>query len=100
MWFVAPYPVPLGLTDLYGEYMLAFLLAFVISYTLRDTNMLQPPKAPPLAAWTSQASAVREPVEFTAKDGSRIRGWLYRAKQAADGGRDTHPFVLLFYGSN
>ncbi len=80
--------------------MLTFLLAAAISYTLSDTSVLQPPKAPPMAVWNSQP-AIREAVEFTAKDGSHIRGWLYRAKQLD--GSDTvaaHPFVLFFYGSN
>ena len=80
--------------------MLTFLLAAAISYTLSDTSVLQPPKAPAMAVWTSQPT-IREAVEFTAKDGSHIRGWLYRAKQVA--GSDTvgaQPFVLFFYGSN
>ncbi len=80
--------------------MLTLLLAFAFSYTLRNTNVLQPPKAPSLAAWTSQVAGGREPVEFTAKDGSHIRGWLYRAEQTKDSGRNTQPFVLFFYGSN
>lgn len=81
--------------------MLAFLLAAAISYTLRDTNVLQPPKASPIAAWTSQPSAVREAVEFTSHDGTQVRGWLYRAKPV-DGGKEIahRPFVLFFYGSN
>ncbi len=80
--------------------MLTFLLAAAISYTLSDTSVLQPPKAPAMSVWTSQP-AIREAVEFTATDGSHIRGWLYRAKQVE--GSDTvatHPFVLFFYGSN
>lgn len=80
--------------------MLTILLAAAISYTLTDTSVLQPPKPPTMAVWTSEP-ATREAVEFTAKDGSRIRGWIYRAKQVADDGRvATHPFVLFFYGSN
>ena len=80
--------------------MLTFLLAAAISHTLTDTSVLQPPKAPAMAVWTSEP-ATRDAVEFTAKDGSRIRGWIYRAKQADDGGTvATHPFVLFFYGSN
>ena len=80
--------------------MLTFLLAAAISHALTDTSVLQPPKAPAMAVWTSEP-ATREAVEFTAKDGSRIRGWLYRAKQVDDGGTvATHPFVLFFYGSN
>lgn len=80
--------------------MLAFLLAAAISYTLSDTSVLQPPKAPAMAVWTSQP-AIREAVEFTAKDGSHIRGWLYRSKQT-DGSDPVaaRPFVLFFYGSN
>ena len=79
--------------------MLTFLLAAAISYTLSDTNVLQPPKAPAMAVWTSNTS-VREAVEFTAKDGSRIRGWLYRAKKIDNGSVAAQPFVLFFYGSN
>ena len=80
--------------------MLTFLLAAAISHALTDTSVLQPPKAPAMAVWTSEP-ATREAVEFTAKDGSRIRGWLYRAKQVDDGGTEaTPPFVLFFYGSN
>ncbi len=80
--------------------MLTFLLAAAISYTLSDTSVLQPPKAPAMAVWTSQP-AIREAVEFTAKDGSHIRGWLYRAKQIDGSGTvAAHPFVLFFYGSN
>jgi pimeloyl-ACP methyl ester carboxylesterase len=80
--------------------MLTFLLAAAISYTLSNTSVLQPPKAPAMAVWTSEP-ATREAVEFTAKDGSHIRGWIYRAKQVDDGGTvATHPFVLFFYGSN
>lgn len=77
-----------------------FLLAAAISYTPSNTSVLQPPKAPAMAVWTSEP-ATREAVEFTAKDGSHIRGWIYRAKQVDDGGAvATHPFVLFFYGSN
>ena len=80
--------------------MLSFLLAAAISHALTDTSVLQPPKAPAMAVWTSEP-ATRETVEFTAKDGSHIRGWLYRAKQVDDGSTiATPPFVLFFYGSN
>lgn len=78
--------------------MLFFVIAAAISYSLGDSNVLQPPKPPAMSVWTSQPTAIREPVEFTAQDGTRIRGWLYRAKQE-DGGA-TRPFVLFFYGSN
>ena len=80
--------------------MLAFLLA-AITYTLRDANILQPPKPSPISVWTGKASAGRETIEFTAKDGSQIRGWLYRAK-GVDGGQAATvlPTVLFFYGSN
>lgn len=81
--------------------MLPFLVAAVITFTLHDKDILQPPKASPIAVWTSQASAVREPVEFTAKDGSHIRGWLYRAKPADSSDVAANaPTVLFFYGSN
>lgn len=81
--------------------MLALLLAAAISYTLRDTNVLQPPQAPAMAVWTSKPASFREAVEFTAKDGSQVRGWVYRAKQVGGGDSvTTQPFVLFFYGSN
>ena len=80
--------------------MLTFLLAAAISYTLSDRSVLQPPKAPDMAVWTSQPAS-REAVEFKAKDGTQIRGWLYRAKEAQGGETvAAHPFVLFFYGSN
>jgi len=80
--------------------MLSFLLAAAISYTLSDTSVLEPPKAPAMALWSSQP-ATREAVEFTAKDGSHIRGWLYRAKRTEGTGTAVvQPFVLFFYGSN
>lgn len=81
--------------------MLPFLLAAAITITLHDRDVLQPPKAAPLADWTSQSSAGRETVEFTAKDGSHIRGWLYRVKPADLSSDATPaPTVLFFYGSN
>jgi uncharacterized protein len=81
--------------------MLPFLLAAAITFTLHDKDVLQPPKASPIAIWTSHASALREPVEFTAKDGSHIRGWLYRAKSADSSDVAANaPTVLFFYGSN
>src|ERR1700761_372749 len=81
--------------------MLPFLLAAAITFTLHDKDVLQPPKASPIAIWTSHASALREPVEFTAKDGSHIRGWLYRAKPADSSDvAASAPTVLFFYGSN
>jgi uncharacterized protein len=82
--------------------MLTFLLAAAITYTLRDTNVLQPPKAPAMAVWASEKPSTREAVEFTAKDGSQIRGWLYRAKRGDvdDTSPGARPFVLFFYGSN
>ena len=93
-------PLPLRVCQLVRGPMLTFLLAAAISYTLTDTSVLQPPKAPAMAVWTSEP-ATREAVEFTAKDGSHVRGWIYRAKQGNDGGTlATHPFVLFFYGSN
>ncbi len=82
--------------------MIPLLLAAAITYTLTDTNVLQPPKPPPLSAWKSQPSSVREAVEFTSQDGIQIRGWLYRAKgphSKADAATGL-PFVLFFYGSN
>jgi pimeloyl-ACP methyl ester carboxylesterase len=81
--------------------MLPFVLVAAITFTLHDTDVLQPPKASPIADWTSQSSVSRETVEFTAKDGSHIRGWLYRAKPS-DSSRDgtPTPTVLFFYGSN
>ena len=80
--------------------MLTFLLAAAISYTLTNTSVPQPPTAPAMAVWTSEP-ATREAVEFLAKDGSKIRGWIQRAKQVDDGGMvASHPFVLFFYGSN
>jgi uncharacterized protein len=81
--------------------MLPFLLAAAITFTLHDKDVLRPPKASPIAIWTSHASALREPVEFTAKDGSHIRGWLYRAKSADSFDVVANaPTVLFFYGSN
>ncbi len=81
--------------------MLTLLLAAAISYVLHDTSVLQPPKAPAMTVWMSQTPAVREAVEFTARDGSHMRGWLYRAKQV-EGSNSVaaQPFVLFFYGSN
>ena len=82
--------------------MLPLLLAAAVTYMLTDTNVLQPPKPPPSSAWKSQPSSVREAVEFTSKDGTQTRGWLYRAK-ALNGKADAAaalPFVLFFYGSN
>ncbi len=80
--------------------MLLLLLAAAISYTLHDTDVLQPPKTPAQAAWTSEPS-LREAVEFTAKDGTQMRGWLYRTTQSQGGSNvAAQPFVLFFYGSN
>lgn len=81
--------------------MLPFFLAAAITFTLHDKDVLQPPKASTIAVWTSQSSALRQPVEFTAKDGSHIRGWLYRAKPANGSEVVANaPTVLFFYGSN
>lgn len=81
--------------------MLSFLIAAAITFTLHDKDVLQPPKASPIAVWTSQASPMREPVEFMAKDGSHIRGWLYRAKPEDSSNLSANaPTVLFFYGSN
>ena len=81
--------------------MLTFLLAAAITYTLRDRDVLQPPKAPSLAVWTSQPSSKRQALQFTAKDGSQIRGWFYPAKlTGADEASRVPPTVLFFYGSN
>ncbi len=71
--------------------MICLLLS--ISYTLHAKDVFQPPKAPPASDWTA-AAPNRDPIEFRARDGSQIRGWLYKSDdpQAA--------YVLFFYGSN
>lgn len=80
--------------------MLPLILAAAIRYTLSDKDVLKPPKTPALAVWTSEPS-VRESVEFTASNGSHIRGWLYRAGPVAgSGGVLARPIALFFYGSN
>lgn len=77
-----------------------FLLA-AVTFTLHDKDVLQPPKASPIAVWSTDASGARKPLEFTAKDGDHIRGWLYPAKPTvgSDAARNA-PTVLFFYGSN
>ena len=81
--------------------MLIFMLAAAIKYTLRDTDVLQPPKPPALSVWALPTVESRKALEFTAKDGSHIRGWLYPAKHADSGDPAiAPPTVLFFYGSN
>jgi pimeloyl-ACP methyl ester carboxylesterase len=76
--------------------MLTFLLVAAITYTLRDRDVLQPPKASSLSVW-SQPSSKRQALQFTARDGTQIRGWMYPAKSISS---NEAPTVLFFYGSN
>jgi len=69
------------------------LLALGIGYTLHAKDVFKPPKPPALSKWSEEV-AKREPLEISATDGSKLRGWLYRSDKS------DAPFVLFFYGSN
>ena len=73
--------------------MFAILLALGIGYTLHAKDVFQPPKPPAPEKWSEQLPR-RESLEFQTKEGTKLRGWLYRADKS------DAPFVLFFYGSN
>ena len=73
--------------------MFAFLLVLGIGYTLHAKDVFQPPKPPAAEKWSEKVLR-REALEFQTKEGTKLRGWLYRADKT------TAPFVLFFYGSN
>ena len=73
--------------------MFAILLAVGISYTLHPKDVFQPPQPPAPEKWSEKAPR-RESLEFQTTEGTKLRGWLYRADK-----RDA-PLVFFFYGSN
>lgn len=74
--------------------VLPLLLAAAINYTLHAKDIFQPPKPPAIEAWKAEGAKSREPIEFDASEGYKLRGWIYRSD------RSNAPFVLFFYGSN
>ena len=73
--------------------MFATVLALGIGYALHAKDVFQPPKPSAPEKWSEQVPR-RESLEFRTKEGTKLRGWLYRADKS------DAPFVLFFYGSN
>lgn len=73
--------------------MFALLLALGIGYTLHAKDVFQPPKPPAPEKWSEKVPR-REALEFQTTEGTKLRGWLYRADKS------DAPLVLFFYGSN